>query len=396
MLRVLHFSQKPPYPTIDGGCVAIKNVLENLHHLNFKVKHITLSSEKHPFSLKNYPPEIVTDCQPETITVDLNTNALGAISSILKSENYNLARFYSSENSQSLLDRIRGFQPNFIVFDGFFSTVYLNDIKEAFPEIKCVLRSHNLEHTIWLKQSQNAKNPVKKRYFKLLAKQIKKEERNQVKKLSAIASINYKEQAFYTKNGANKVVNLPVGVKPNHTDFSIKENCYFHLGAMDWEANQIAISHFLKDIWPKHLKSHPQDKLYLAGKSLKKYISGLSKDLLQNVICINKVEDVQSFMRNHGTMIVPVKIAAGLRIKILEGLAYGVPIIASEAACDGIKTNKSFINKYTSKKEFLEQMDTMSSNPEFLYEMSKNAVKFAEANFSNTEIQNQLKLLLTK
>lgn len=395
MLRVLHLSQKPPYPTIDGGCVAIKNLLENLHELDLGLKHITLSSEKHPFNLNKYPKQIITDCQPETIQVDLNTSALGAINSIIKSENYNLARFYSVENSQFLIQRIKTYQPNFIFFDGFFSTVYLDDIQEAFPEVRCILRSHNLEYTLWHKQSINSKNLVKKRYFKLLSKQIKKEERTQVKKLYAIASINFKEQEFYSRNGADKVINLPVGVKPNYSDFEIKPNSYFHLGAMDWEANQIAISHFLKDIWPKHLKKHANDKLYLAGKSLKTYIAGLDKGLLKNVICVDKVDEVESFMRKHGVMIVPVKIAAGLRIKILEGLAFGVPIIASEPACDGIKTNKSFINKYSSKKEFLEQMNTMSSNPEILYEMSKNAVKFANANFSNQEIQKQLKLLLS-
>ena len=49
-MRILHISNKPIFPLIDGGCKAMNQTLNSLMRLS-KVKHICLSTYKHPFNI---------------------------------------------------------------------------------------------------------------------------------------------------------------------------------------------------------------------------------------------------------------------------------------------------------------------------------------------------------
>ncbi len=48
------------------------------------------------------------------------------------------------------------------------------------------------------------------------------------------------------------------------------------------------------------------------------------------------VEDVQPFLQNAGVMIVPLRAGGGMRVKILNALAQGLPIVTTTLGCEGI------------------------------------------------------------
>ena len=54
-MKILILCHKPPYPAIDGGCVAMKNMAQNLIGLGYDVNIISLATFKHPFIESAYP-----------------------------------------------------------------------------------------------------------------------------------------------------------------------------------------------------------------------------------------------------------------------------------------------------------------------------------------------------
>jgi polysaccharide biosynthesis protein PslH len=48
------------------------------------------------------------------------------------------------------------------------------------------------------------------------------------------------------------------------------------------------------------------------------------------------VEDVQPFLQSAGVMIVPLRAGGGMRVKILNALAQGLPIVTTTLGCEGI------------------------------------------------------------
>ena len=58
-MKVLQLCNKPPYPAIDGGCIAMKNISLGLINNNIELKIIAISTLKHPFLIHNFPLDFV-------------------------------------------------------------------------------------------------------------------------------------------------------------------------------------------------------------------------------------------------------------------------------------------------------------------------------------------------
>ncbi len=48
------------------------------------------------------------------------------------------------------------------------------------------------------------------------------------------------------------------------------------------------------------------------------------------------VEDVQPYLENAGVFVVPLRAGGGMRVKILNALAQGLPIVTTTLGCEGI------------------------------------------------------------
>jgi glycosyltransferase involved in cell wall biosynthesis len=55
-----------------------------------------------------------------------------------------------------------------------------------------------------------------------------------------------------------------------------------------------------------------------------------------NVNVTGEVPDVRPYMRKAGVMVVPLRMGSGTRLKVLEGLAMGKPVVSTTIGCEGI------------------------------------------------------------
>lgn len=140
---------------------------------------------------------------------------------------------------------------------------------------------------------------------------------------------------------------LDVGVKsPIYSSFAIT-NAY-HEQVMDIEGgNRITFvgpdSHypnikgvewFLNNCWEKLKKNNPQMQFDIIGKWTDtniKYFDAQYSD----IHFLGFVEDLSSAIK-HSTMIVPITIGSGIRMKILEAANCGVPIVSTSIGAEGI------------------------------------------------------------
>ncbi len=81
-MNILHISNKPIYPLIDGGCKAMCQMLRALMKTN-KVNHICLSTHKHPFKKELYPKEILDLSDTQSLYVETRLNFFKALIHLL-------------------------------------------------------------------------------------------------------------------------------------------------------------------------------------------------------------------------------------------------------------------------------------------------------------------------
>ena len=107
------------------------------------------------------------------------------------------------------------------------------------------------------------------------------------------------------------------------------------LGALDWRPNQDAVAFLLKDIFPLVRARIPDARLLVVGRNppnwLLKQISDASGVQLRA-----NVPDVRPFLAKSSLMIVPLRIGGGSRLKILEALASGLPVVSTAVGAEGL------------------------------------------------------------
>lgn len=383
MLNVFHFSNKPAYPLKDGGCIAISSILNSLHlDSNVNVHHFTLSTFKHLFNEDEYPDSLRSSMKIDSVHIKTNTHIHAALYYLLINQSYNVVRFYDKEVEKRITDIINKHHFDVVLLESIYLLPYLHIFKEK--GLKVVLRTHNVEHQIWRSLAKNTKFLPKKWYFNKLAQQLKKYELEKCLEVDGIISITKNDARFFEKINPNvKTTSIPpiITTKTETANYDLSD--FYFLGAMDWQPNVEGIRWFIDEVIPQGLKD---SKFYLAGKSLNK-----EEFHHPGVVNLGEIENAMDFIDAHGICLIPLHSGSGLKIKLLENMALGKPIITTSEGVRGVEVqheNEVLIADHPD--DFRNQMKRLSQSKELRQTIGSNAKQFINENFNQEILTKKL------
>jgi len=392
-MKILQICHKPPYPAIDGGCIAINNISRGLLNQDQDLKIITISTIKHPFSPEKIESNFKLKTNIEHLFVDTKLNIVDAFSNLVTYDSYNISRFFSPDFDQLVIKTLQSTNFDIVHLESLFTTPYLETIRNH-SNAKVVLRSHNLEYMIWERLASETNNPAKKIYLNLLSNQLKNYEIDIISKIDGIAAISKEDEKKYLKLGCKSPLQtIPFGIDTKaYKSIGKKINCdqlsFFHLGAMNWKPNLEAVGWLNKDIWPTISKSFPEYKLHLAGKNMPQWIINNSSN---SIINHQEVESAIDFMNEFDIMLVPLLSAGGIRVKIIEGMALGKVIISTRIGAEGIDYKDGFnLIIANTALEFRDKIKWLTNNPKKIKEIGDNAKNYILEKYDNKKISERL------
>lgn len=390
-MRILQLCHKPPRPAKDGGCIAMNNITEGLLGAGHEVKILTIHTHKHDFEIDQIEQEYLNKTQFESVFVDTRINLVDAFSNLITQDSYNVSRFFSADFDMKLQHVLSVDSFDVVLLESLFMTPYLDTIRRS-GESLVVLRSHNLEYVIWERVARGSRNPAKKSYLRLLAKQLKKYELNVFKSVDGIVAISSVDEKKYRQLGyTGPITTVPFSIDTKTFKYSpnVKpELSLFHLGSMDWTPNIEGVVWFLNNVWPEVQKEKLNIRLYLAGREMPQEIYDRQDP---NVIVVGEVSDAHNFMSQHGIMIVPLLSAGGIRVKIIEGMALGKTIISTTIGAEGIEyKNGQEIFIADQPQEFVQAIKELTQRPELMVSIGKNARKLVYEQFDNSVLTKKL------
>lgn len=105
-------------------------------------------------------------------------------------------------------------------------------------------------------------------------------------------------------------------------------------GAMDYSPNVDALKWFFGEVYAKLTKRVPSLKILIVGRSPIPEIQAYGS--LQGVTVTGGVPDVRPYYRRAWLQIVPLRIGGGTRLKIVESLAIGTPVVSTSIGAQGL------------------------------------------------------------
>ena len=134
---------------------------------------------------------------------------------------------------------------------------------------------------------------------------------------------------------------LDVSVVPNGVDtkvfrpypLNIREKNILIVGSLDYGPNADAVKYFYGQIFPIVRETIPEAKLTIVGKDPGCDIEKLGDD--PAVAVHGNVADVRPFYEKAMISAVAVQSGGGTRLKIVESMALGTPVVSTAVGCEG-------------------------------------------------------------
>ena len=103
----------------------------------------------------------------------------------------------------------------------------------------------------------------------------------------------------------------------------------------EWLQNQEATKILIEEVWPRIKKVNPNAKVWIVGRKMPYWLKNLSKN--EDIEVTENIPDARDAYRRASVMVAPIKGAGGTRLKILEAMAAGLPVISTSVGVAGLK-----------------------------------------------------------
>ncbi|HXH19751.1 MAG TPA: glycosyltransferase family 4 protein [Chitinophagales bacterium] len=391
-MKILQICNKPPFPSADGGAIAMGSMTRAMMKNGYDVTVLSMVSFKHGASENDFPDDVRKKVKLYFAPVDLRLKPHRAFLNLFSSQSYHAERFFSEAFARKLVSILKENRFEMIQLETVFPFVYEKIIRQH-SGAKIILRLHNMEHEVWDSTSKAESNLLKKWYFRLLAKRLKIFEEHAHRKADGIITISSADCGkLKALNTTVPIVNIPPGVDLLKYPVAPPANdalpSLFHLGAMDWIPNQIGMSWFLETAWKQLCKMYPRLKFHIAGRKMPEKFFRMQNE---NLIVADAVAEPVRFMRTKDIMVVPLLSGSGIRVKIIEGMALGKAIIATSIAAAGIDyTDGENILIADTPDEFMKKISWCIENREMLSKIGNKARKLIEEKYSMETVSSLL------
>ncbi|MEM2676186.1 MAG: glycosyltransferase [Candidatus Bathyarchaeia archaeon] len=334
-MKVLMLSPIFPYPLNTGAKIRIYYVLRELARGGHEVTLVCLDEE----GIKPLELEVIKSyCRRlEIVPVKLKSRTWTALRALFSHKTYGLAKFESVELRKRIADTLC--EPYDVVWVHFMeSLAYLPDFS-LHPKPLVILDQHNADELFWANYARSGLPWVRFFAWQNIWK-LRRFQRQVLKMVDVVMSVSEEDAAFTRmrlSNPSTQVWVVPNGVDTEYFQFRSDEerqNRIIFCGAMDIFMNIDAVVWFAKNVFPKVREAIPDAEFWIVGRNPAPSVRAL--EMIPGVYVTGRVEDVRPYYNKAKVAVAPFRYGGGTKLKVLEAMALGVPVVATPIGSQGL------------------------------------------------------------
>ena len=121
--------------------------------------------------------------------------------------------------------------------------------------------------------------------------------------------------------------------RPQHPPTERERHRLVFLGSMNYGPNVDGILWFAREVWPGLIERYPELELQIVGRDPTPEVTSLASD---KILVTGRVDAVRPYLERASALIVPLRIGGGTRLKIVEALALGTPVVSTPIGAEGL------------------------------------------------------------
>jgi glycosyltransferase involved in cell wall biosynthesis len=343
-VRLLVVATKAPWPPIDGGRLLLLRTLEGLAAEGVRATLVApVDPRRHPVAA--VAAALAACCEPQLVTA----RPAGAASTLLRSAGHRQPLTISRHTLPAVRRRVEG-----LLAARRFDVVHAEQL-QALPQVLAparahhrpvVLRAQNVESALWAAAAP-------RRPLALEARRLAAWEGRAVAAVEATVALTAIDAAALRRLAAAagspgaRVAEVPAPFAaelPPGPPGLPGNPAVVVLGSRGWRPNQDAVAWFAAEIWPAVRAALPAAELHVfgIGKTPAGPASGAAaareaqRDGERGITWHGAPADSAAAFACGSVHAVPLRFGSGVRIKVLEAWARGIPVVSTPEGAAGL------------------------------------------------------------
>jgi polysaccharide biosynthesis protein PslH len=241
---------------------------------------------------------------------------------------------HSASYCRKLRKLVRETHADVVIFD---HTAMFQYAAEIGATAVCVGSAHDICTQGWRRKVMGARNPLVRFMLGVEARRIERWERCVCAQLDFVVPHSDKDKQFIEElQPGVKAIAIDAWFSPPASEAAAQREpgAMIFFGAMDRAENVDAARWAANELLPKIRRSAPHARLYIAGNRGEQIASEfVGRD---DIVITGFVQDVGALMSRMELALLPLRLGAGIKIKTLECMAAGLPVVTTSVGEEGI------------------------------------------------------------